>query len=344
MAGQIHAVLKRDEHCNRSPDSLHLLIGEIPDFQKSCRQFRRCIGQQWRLAAIAKRHQLVRQLCRMELMVSRLANDLTPRASRHATAHEILSELREIEEEFGDVRYDKRSRFLCATTESITLEGLDLGRFDIRIDLALVAADSDENKLEVIALEPNPCALDDLIVHPHVNDGRVCLGDATEPLRKALREHRIADAFQIVAAVLRTYGSDSPYCAIESWNGRACDDCGVIASEDASFYCELCDKCFCDDCIGGCRDCGESMCLGCLSSCAICDDRICADCQSFCDGCGELACASCLENELCPSCLEDSEKEEIENDAEQEAIENQASKFQEATDRVSKPGSAVVTI
>ncbi|GJM26218.1 MAG: hypothetical protein DHS20C16_26330 [Phycisphaerae bacterium] len=277
-------------------------------------------------------------------MISRLTHDLARRANQHPTAHEILAELREIEEEFGEVRYDKRSSVLSATTEPITLEGLDLGRFEIRIDLAAIAADSDENTLEVIALEPNPCALDDLIVHPHVNDGRVCLGDATEPSRKALREHRFADAFQIVAAVLRTYGSDSPYCAIESWNGRPCDDCGFIASEDSSFFCEPCDKSFCDDCIGGCRDCGESMCLGCLSSCAICDDRICVDCQRFCDGCGELACAGCLENELCPSCLEDSENEEIENDAEQEAIENQPSKFQEATDRVSKPGSAIVTI
>ncbi len=347
MAADIHTQLQPIDHCGRPPDSLHLLIAEIPDLQRTCSQFRQCVGQQWHLAADSKRHKLVRQLCRMDTAISKLTSDLTSRSKRLPTAHDILADLREIEEEFGEVRYDKRSKSLCTTTEPITLEGLEFGRFTICFNLSTIASNCDENPLNVIALDPNPCAADDAVVHPHVSAGHLCLGDATAPLRKATTEHRLADAFQIVAAVLRTYSADSPFCAIENWNGRPCDDCGFIANEDTSFYCEPCDKNFCEDCFSRCRDCGESMCLSCLSSCEICGDRICEDCQSLCDGCGEVACTGCLENELCPSCLEDRENEEIENDdeeIEQESTEDPSDKSQEPTSRVFTTDSTVTSV
>ncbi len=156
-----------------------------------------------------------------------------------------------------------------------------------------------------------------LLVGEFLKSENISLGDAAAPLQKALTEHRLVHAFQIVAAVLCTCSADSPYCVIEDWRGRPCDGCGFTASEDTSFYCEPCDQSICDDCFSGCRDCGESMCLSCLSSCEICGDRNCPDCLNLCDGCAELARTGCLDNELCPSCLEGSENEELENEGEE---------------------------
>ncbi|MCA9049968.1 MAG: hypothetical protein KDA89_14630 [Planctomycetaceae bacterium] len=308
--------------------------------------------RQWHHAAKLKRNELIRRLAYLGSIVTRLTADLTVRTNPQPSARAIQAELHEAENEFGEVRFDKRSKTLSVTTEHITLEGLELGRFEIRLNPTAVAANDGLDVLEAVALDPNPCSIDELITHPHVNDGRVCLGNASEPFRMALRDHRIADAFQLVAAVLRTYGANSPYCTIDNWDGRPCDDCGDLAGADNCYYCEPCDRHFCEDCFSACGGCGEPLCLGCLACCAMCDDRVCDNCRRVCSHCGELACSGCIEDELCPTCVEDSQNEETEDDeeevehnqVEQNQPEISTSKTQAPTTCVSAARSAVPAV
>ncbi|MCA9223107.1 MAG: hypothetical protein KDA71_22465, partial [Planctomycetales bacterium] len=171
VAAQICSLPQQAEQQSRSPDSLHQLIGEIPGIQQTCRLLRKCMYRQWHHAAKLKRNELIRRLAYLGSIVTRLTADLTVRTNPQPSARAIQAELHEAENEFGEVRFDKRSKTLSVTTEHITLEGLELGRFEIRLNPTAVAANDGLDVLEAVALDPNPCSIDELITHPHVNDG-----------------------------------------------------------------------------------------------------------------------------------------------------------------------------
>ena len=53
--------------------------------------------------------------------------------------------------------------------------------------------------------------------HPHVQDGRPCLGNLREGLLKLIAEYELALAVQVAIGFLETYQPESAYCAIEGW-------------------------------------------------------------------------------------------------------------------------------
>ena len=299
------------------PDFLWQLLNLIPEFQRASARHKMSQNRGWSAAEQTTRRELAQCAIRLEEAATRLVAHLRIQTPQTPSFRAILEELLEIETEFGNVRLDINANAICVQTEPITLDHVELGRFEMQLHLGAIAAIDESNCLHVVALEPNPCAVDELIVHPHVSDERVCLGDATGPLQAALRQSRFADAFHIVAAVLRTYNDGSPYCALDVWHGRTCEDCGAVSHDDNSYFCEHCEQHFCDECYSGCVVCNESSCVSCLASCEMCDERVCCGCLQSCSRCGESACASCLEEELCSSCLEEINEEEIEDDEEE---------------------------
>jgi hypothetical protein len=53
--------------------------------------------------------------------------------------------------------------------------------------------------------------------HPHVQDGRPCLGNVREGVLKLIARYELALAAQVLVGFLETYQPEGAYCAIERW-------------------------------------------------------------------------------------------------------------------------------
>src|SRR5678815_5899637 len=101
-----------------------------------------------------------------------------------------------------------------------------------RLYLDRMAEHADASALDIVAIDPNPAATSEDTTHPHVRDHQLCAGDATVPIKAALREGRICDAFLAVNAVLHHYNPGSAYVSLDEWSGTPCADCGRITDEE----------------------------------------------------------------------------------------------------------------
>lgn len=219
-----------------------------------------------------------------------------------STVGSVYHDLVSLNEEFEELNHDVRGRWISVTTESITLEGIYLGPFEIRLDWGRLQSDY---PYRIIAKDPQPAAGRDGVTHPHVNSERLCEGESHVAIRQAIQQGRLLDFFTLVANGLRSYNSDSPFVSLEVWFGGTCIDCGRVVVEDDRFTCQGCEQCVCDGCESSCCHCGHTYCSECSFACAGCDDNYCSDCLKPCRECHNSFCASCLkEDERCNNCHE----------------------------------------
>jgi len=227
--------------------------------------------------------------------VDRLLSD------RHAglSSSELHTELQDLSEEFEHLGWDRR--WLWVTIESIVLEEVYLGRFQIKLRLDRIGSPNADDDFDVVALDPNPAGGDSEVTHPHVSGGRLCQGEATGPIRLALEQGRLMDFFQLVHSVLRTYNPESPFVRLDAWDGVRCSECGANVSQEETSYCEACGDDYCHECSSYCRNCDQTHCVACLVECRGCGESFCGGCLSACEGCGTKGlCGSCLDS--CQQC------------------------------------------
>lgn len=254
--------------------------------------------------------------------VRRLADeavDLLARRPWLPNPAEVLSEMRQIDDEFGGVAADRRQKTLTAVTEPVDLDATGLGRFAMRFCWDRLTDRADGSCFEVESLEPNPAAIDPSVTHPHVRGGVLCAGDADNSLQLALAQGRLADAFLLVRQVLLTYNPDSAYVALSEWEGEPCGDCGWTVSVGEDLFCDGCSQGYCRDCTDSCSGCDRAFCLSCLGRCAACGEFACADwletspypaglccagCRGRCSACGTAAARDSLDRTTgaCPDC------------------------------------------
>jgi hypothetical protein len=86
-------------------------------------------------------------------------------------------------------------------------ERYDLGRYRIGLDLG-----GDLRVESIDGLGPKP-GWD----HPHVQDGRPCLGNAREGVLKLIARYELALAAQVLVGFLETFQPEGSYSAIEGW-------------------------------------------------------------------------------------------------------------------------------
>lgn len=222
-------------------------------------------------------------------------NQQTPRLS------DILAELQQAEDDFDQpLQYDRSAATLSLTTGPIILDGLNLGQFQIRLNLKDFGQSTAGRAYRIIAKQPNPAAGNDHVTHPHVSSESLCEGDACTPIRNALIQGRLADFFNIVRGVLTTYNADSPYVRLDEWDGQPCYDCGSLISNGDAFYCEYCERDYCESCYGNCRVCDASLCYCCQSRCESCGGMYCPECEAVCLECHTAQCKTCMPK--CPGC------------------------------------------
>ena len=232
---------------------------------------------------------------------------------------EWVAEVRQLEDEFERVEVRWADRLFRIVTEPIALRGVELGPFAVGLAWDRVGRATGARCFTLTALDPRPAAGKATVVHPHVEDGHLCAGDAAEALDAAVRDGRLADAFQLVRSVLTTYNPRSAYAPLDAWDGTACAECGRVVVQDDRFSCEGCDADLCDQCAGSCSVCSATRCGGCLERCPVCEDSCCSAClgptasdRSVCPAC-RVTCAGCRstvaaddvdeETRRCPDCL-----------------------------------------
>jgi hypothetical protein len=253
----------------------------------------------WRQAAQARRMDLARAVDFFRDRLGSLGRELEKPPQKIPTWSFLYHELLALYEEFEEVEIDCKEHEIAVTTEPITLEGIFLGPFEIRLDWERLG-----NSLpyRIKALDPHPAAANEDVTHPHVQNGHLCEGDGQLAIRSALANGRVGDFFLLVAQVLRTYGKGSSYIELDDWEGVSCSDCGGSTYEDERSYCNRCDATLCEDCASTCAGCDNSYCSDCLESCARCNDSFCSSCLTACKNCHEYVCQNCLTNNLCEKC------------------------------------------
>jgi hypothetical protein len=213
---------------------------------------------------------------------------------------ELFAELQHLHMEFETVRIDRRKHRIAVHTEAIVLKGNDLGSFSISLHWPRLAEGATGDCFDIIALQPRAASSNDSITHPHVRDRKLCAGDATVPIAKALEQGRLVDAFCLIRSVLQTYNPDSAYQSLDDWDGISCWQCGATTNEDDRYTCDACNNDLCSECTLGCRQCETIYCTSCQTRCAECREPCCKVCLQT-SACSELRCCSdCLQ--VCVLC------------------------------------------
>ena len=271
----------------------------------------------WNLAAEKYQERLANHVKLLQEELASLSRTVQPRQQTCLimSVAEIYRDLVSLGCEFDDVKWDLEHKTLSVHTESITLEGVYLGPFEIKLEIQGMP---DYDSYRVKALDPNPAGSNDNVTHPHVDDEQVCEGDGKVAIHGALAQGRVTDFFLLVANLLRTYNAASPYVALSDWNGTRCDDCSALVSEDDRSVCERCGNDICRECTCVCSGCGGYFCSTCVVECEDCGEPVCASCLQRCDDCNSRFCEHCLEAQQCGNCRQEQEESQNENESETE--------------------------
>jgi hypothetical protein len=269
----------------------------------------------WYLAARHQEEQLLREIEDLQTELARVSNELRQRLAPQTipTQADLYWDLVALESEFEEVQGDLREHLLSVTTRPIVLEGIELGRFQIRLDWRLRQG---SQTYTVVALDPNPAQSNDSVTHPHVSDEALCEGDGRRAIHTSLAAGRLYDFFTIVDRLLNTYAHGRAYVELDQWYGSPCHDCGGNVSEDDRYACNHCEENLCPNCATFCGQCDQVYCSGCSSACQLCDKPTCSSCLERCRSCGSLVCSDCLTQNLCTQCHETQSDEEQAEDLE----------------------------
>lgn len=304
------------------------VLGQLPQVTHTATQFVRSVARARgsvasRILARRLQHQFQITAREMQALSGRLACETCPPTP---SLRDLLAELDQLESEFGGWAYDASACELSVTTENISLEGVELGPFEVHLRLGQPVTQLIGHFCSAQALEPNPAASNPEVTHPHVSGEAICVGDFGPDLVRSLRGGRICDFFLMIRSILTTYNAHSPYVSLDEWHGEPCSDCGRSVDEDGRYCCEACDRSVCDDCISSCPHCDSTLCYGCVTMCRGCEKSSCAECLAPCADCGDLVCPDCIEDDHCPNCLENRDDED---DPEEETSEEEQATCEE---------------
>jgi len=313
-----------DALCELKRTKLQHMQSKLEEFNCKCTEaakdshlFYAAINRGWFRSAGKIKARLTRNLNDLFYHLQRFKELVIADETRLPKLSDIFAELSQIDQELGEYQFDLKKNTISVITDSITLDDITFGPFEIKLLIDRVDKLCTETPYGIIALEPNPAGADSSVTHPHVSSETLCEGDGHVAILKALEQGRLCDFFTMIISILQTYNPDSPYVSLDDWQGISCYDCGYTVSGDDCYYCECCDRDYCTQCSTYCRMCDTTICLGCAYECPACNEPVCKSCTAACKECEETFCKDCLTEEgLCQSC-EDNRKEN--SDEEQES-------------------------
>ena len=286
------------------------LLSDLDELQRVRRLLALCVTRQWLAASANCAEQVARVTRNLPYLCQETQKTVDAPEPLIPTVRDVLQELLQAEEEFDRICYYPEDNVLSVVTEAIELEGVYLGDFEIQLQIDVIGEPRSRGAYKVVALDPHPSTRNEEVTHPHVSGERLCAGDAGAAIDAAIASGRVCDFFVLVRSVLTNYNPNSPYVALEDWNGQACSDCGSVVSDDNTYFCTTCEEDFCEDCSSYCTYCEETTCLSCLDTCPVCQERACPGCFTTCPDCGRRLCRGCEHDEKCPCHEEEPESEE----------------------------------
>ena len=290
------------------------------DTTKDSHLFHAAIGRNWITSAEQIVSRVSRNLNDFSHYLQRFKELVNADETAIPNLADIYAELLQIEQEFGEIKFDSNEKTLSITTEPITLNDIPLGPFEIQLAIDQISKLYSDAPYWIIALEPNPAGSNEDVTHPHVSSERLCEGDGHVAIRSAIEHGRFCDFFTMAINILQTYNPDSPYISLDDWEGASCYDCGSIVSDDDRYYCEYCDRDYCSECSTYCQKCDTTVCLGCAYECPSCNEPVCRNCTAKCGDCEQTFCKDCLDEEgLCQDCQE--QRKESENEEQEQLSE-----------------------
>jgi len=310
ISGQIGQL--QQEYLLQNKSRLSNFCEKLETILKDHRFYGMAIHRNWQAASKKIQTRTSRNIGDLNLEIQMLKGHLEQEIPKMPSASDILGELMQIEDEYGQLQHNWKEKTLSVITDPIELEGVALGSFEVRLYIDRINQLCKSRPYHIIALEPYPAGSSDDVTHPHVSNEILCEGDGSILIRKALEQGRLADFFDMVIRILNTYNPDSPYVHLNEWNGYSCYDCGYTVSRDESYFCEQCQNDFCSECSSYCKICDTTTCLGCLSECPDCHEPVCKDCYGICRDCERRVCNDCLEEQLCYVCIENRKDDEDE--------------------------------
>jgi hypothetical protein len=319
---RLHAV--RINRFREAQGQVQSLSSDLAELESVRRKLSLCVARGWAAAAGGLMEQATRLFRSLNYSSKEAELALNKPEVSVPNVRDVLEELLQAEEEFEKLRYYPEDQILAIVTDSVELEGVYLGDFEVQLHIRALGDTNHDSIYRIVALDPHPSMRNEAVTHPHVSEERLCAGDAGAAIDTALAGGRICDFFMLARSVLTTYNRDSAYVMLEDWDGAACHDCGSVMGEDDTYYCTSCDNDFCGECSSYCLRCEETTCVGCLETCPVCDDRVCSGCMTRCPECGERLCRTCLEEGKCPCHDKEPENEEESHDNDSDRTESAA--------------------
>ncbi|MFA6175056.1 MAG: hypothetical protein WC765_00585 [Phycisphaerae bacterium] len=315
----------------------------MDDFNTQCSQaakdshlFRTATEKGWLIGADDIRSRIERNLDDFSYHLQRFKEFINADETAMPNFSDIFAELSQAEQEFEELNFNLSEKTISVITEPITLEGISLGPFEVKLFIGQICKLYTDSPFRVIALDPNPAATNEEVTHPHVSNERLCEGEGHVAIRKAIEQGRLCDFFTMAVNILQTYNSDSPYISLDDWGGIGCYDCGCTVDKESTCYCYSCENDFCESCTSYCHSCDETICLGCGTECPNCDEFVCHNCLVECSECGIRLCRCCAEDDdLCSEC-----KDIAEDSEQQTKIDNEKENKNEKRDKCSKKRKA----
>lgn len=191
-ASRLHRVLaQRARDRQRGGEQFHAAVQSLVRHQAEInrRWGRACKASLhgWPMAAAAERRMIAELVQSSHYYVNEvLRHQPTDAAVAPVTLCQILDELRQLEDEFGQLTITPRRGLVSVVTKPVTLHGIALGRFQLELYVDRLADRQDASAVDCVALDPNPAATSEDTTHPHVRDNVLCAGDATIPIVSAL--------------------------------------------------------------------------------------------------------------------------------------------------------------
>lgn len=107
---------------------------------------------------------------------------------------------------------------LVFRTKPITLRELnEAAGIDLAVPMGSFAVHYRPSQEQVTVWADKDNILVDSFIHPHVDDGHVCWGNAYTPVMAALGERKPSVAFSLLKALLETYNEGSPFRALQQF-------------------------------------------------------------------------------------------------------------------------------
>ena len=311
IAGRIcDALRSRDAgFYTRLTREIEHLVSELSSLQDVQKQLELSVSRSWQAASMQLKRRVERITENLPYYVTEVDHAARSCQQKPPSLGEVFLDLKQSQEEFGELKYDREEKTLSVVTEPIELEDIYLGDFEIRLRIPGLAEGHRDSAYTVVALDPHPAGCNDSVTHPHVRDEALCAGDAAAAIESALAQGRIFDFFVMVRSVLTHYNPNSPHVALGSWDGVSCYACAEVVDYEETRFCASCEHDYCENCTSYCRRCDETTCLGCLQECEVCGDRFCPSCMTSCEQCGKSICTLCSEEEQCP-CHQETEEEQ----------------------------------